>query len=457
MSYLYKYFIGIIVAMILLSINLVISLLFTTLLCGLLFFYIRQRNDAIETRMTTLFNLIQSEAEKQHAYRLAQTTVQLRGGGGMDGVRALTSAPHDPSMFSHLISNTRIHSNDLKEVDLEDEEVDVDGDSDENGDGDGGIGNLIASDSDTNLEDDAIETIEVSKEGSRGEHSPMSPIATLAHELGGNIVLSGAGAGAGAGTGMGVGPEKSFYNVVDTLVMNMNSGVLNKNARQILESFDTIHAINMVDDIEGMGEMSDDIQDAELMGEMDAYDDLIHSGIDEMVGVSASDVRRTKNIVVNDVPTETKHISEVSDDVIGCEVLDDVEVPTSIASGLVALAGKSQRGDEPRREDVLDQELAEAILVRHDVSEDIHKIAVSDDEYGGADADADADANTEMDSVSMTGSAVGSVMNGASNPYSKIPVALLRQMIVDRKLTESASAAAKLKKKQIVEMLVHTV
>lgn len=442
MSYLYKYFIGVIVAMILLSINLVISLLFTTLLCGLLFFYIRQRNDAIETRMTTLFNLIQSEAEKQHAYRVAQTTVQLRGGAS-----TTTTPPHDPSMFSHLISNTRMHSNDLKEVDLEyqDVDVDVDADSDE----DGGIGELAASVSNTNL-DHAIETIEVSKEGSRGEHSPLSPIATLAHELGGNVVLSGAGAG------ISVAPEKSCYNVVDTLVMNMNSGVLNKNARQILESFDTIHAINMGDD---MGDMSD-MDDMALMEEMDGYDDLIHSSIDEMVGVNASDVRHTKNVVINDVPAESKHLSEVSDDIIGCEVLDDVEVPTSIASGLVALAGKNQRYEETR-EDVLDQELAEAILVRHDVSEDVHKIAVSDDEYEGAgvsvDVDADIDVNTELDSISMTGSAVGSVINGASNPYSKIPVALLRQMIVDRKLTESASSAAKLKKKQIVEMLVHAV
>jgi hypothetical protein len=433
MSYLYKYLIEGIIVMILLSINLVISLLFTTLLCGLLFFYIRQRNDAIETRMTTLFNLIQSEAEKQHAYRMSQASIHLRGGGsGSAGTTGSTpdagqSPMIDSRMYSHLISNMRNQVQELKEVNLDDE---ADAESNEDSDAehdetslakkhtthpDDSIG-CMQEDATTD-NDDYVDALYITKEG--GDDTPTT--LPLQHNP----------------------DDNTEFNAVDALVMNMNSGVLHKNARQILESFDTIHAIKMSEEGE---EGDDDMAHLEALDAMDALDDFD----DTLVGVSASDVRLAKNVVVcTHANNPNKNTMDVSDDIIGCEVLDETEIKE---------VTKTTTRNQPQREEIFDEELAEAILVRHDVSEDIHKIPVSDDEADHeADNDAHHEADHEGDSVSMTGSAVGSVVNGRANPYNKIPVALLRQMAVDRRLTENSSTAAKLKKKQIIEMLVQTV
>jgi hypothetical protein len=48
------------------SLGLMISLGFTTLLCLLLFFYIRQRTSGIESKVTTLFKVVQDEVSKKN-------------------------------------------------------------------------------------------------------------------------------------------------------------------------------------------------------------------------------------------------------------------------------------------------------------------------------------------------------------------------------------------------------
>lgn len=50
-----------------LSLGLMISLGFTTLLCVLLFFYIRQRTSSIDTKITKLFKVIQDEVSKNNS------------------------------------------------------------------------------------------------------------------------------------------------------------------------------------------------------------------------------------------------------------------------------------------------------------------------------------------------------------------------------------------------------
>lgn len=464
-----------------LSINLVISLLFTTLLCGLLFFYIRQRNDSIENRMSTLFNLIESEANKQHAYRVAQTSIhlnpqpspnnsneQLQGlkphlGGnvestGQGGLFSLNEAdfeddnitdldedletihntfilekegdskelqdtktsPVDSEMFSHLISNQRASSQKMKEVvvyDIQPTSAD---------------GNEVC----LNSTDEPTQCMKLNHfNGMDDDNDELEYEADV---------------------------ESGDFNTANTFVMNFNSATrMDKwnprmNAMMELQLLSNIDSQNKPNP--KVEELDDSPDNTPVL--MDKYGDSINVEF----------YRNNADVDENDV-------KPIEIDLCCDELQDNSSEPQTIQ--LKSLPPSS--GHNVSSEDVFDDELHEAIYVKHDLSEDINKIPISDDEADKEPNDVNvvdedlavhkeeipdfeapptpAELEHEGDSVSMTGSnsMIGSVVGVKSNPYSKLTVLALRQLAIERKLVESSSAAGKLKKKQLIELLSKTI